>query len=86
VPTTLLTPNCLRVTRHSFDIAWGLIYQLLVVHSLPKGGNGDRALAIPGITVIHKHIGESKIRGIEVHADLSLIAGAIQEAASKVSK
>ncbi|KAG8768036.1 hypothetical protein FRC12_005865 [Ceratobasidium sp. 428] len=63
-----------KPTRHSFDVSRGIIYQSLIVSSIVKGDKGDRSIDIQGITLIHKRVGESQTRGLEVYADVSPLA------------
>ncbi|QRV85465.1 SnoaL-like domain protein [Ceratobasidium sp. AG-Ba] len=74
-----------NATRHSFDVSKGIIYQSLTVSSIIQGDEEDKVIFTEGITVIHKHLGESQVHGLEVHADISQLMARINEVNSRVA-
>ncbi|QRV73928.1 SnoaL-like domain protein [Ceratobasidium sp. AG-Ba] len=68
-----------ELTRHSFDLTQGLIYQTAKVTSIINGDPTAKPIATPIITIIHKRVGESKLRGLEMYGDLSEVEDAIKQ-------
>ncbi|KAG8744974.1 hypothetical protein FRC10_009082 [Ceratobasidium sp. 414] len=68
-----------EVTRHSFDLARGLIYQAANVTSVINGDPEAKAIVTPVLMVIHRQVGEPKIRGMEMYGDLSQVEETLKE-------
>ncbi|KAG9128549.1 hypothetical protein FRC07_003438 [Ceratobasidium sp. 392] len=72
-----------EITRHTFDLNRGLIYQTANVTSVINGDPEAKAIIAPILMVIHKQAGEDKIRGLEMYGDLSQVEDKIKEVLTK---
>ncbi|CAE6450146.1 unnamed protein product [Rhizoctonia solani] len=70
-------------TRFSFDVPLGLIYQTCTVTYRVKGDPEKRDLRFPGLSVVHKKIGETQATGLEIYVDSSPVMSVVQEVLSR---
>ncbi|KAG8762397.1 hypothetical protein FRC12_009054, partial [Ceratobasidium sp. 428] len=67
-----------EVTGHTFDVPQGLIYQKADLIRVVNGDPEAKLINTPSMSIIHKKLGEQKIRGMEFFGDMSPITEAIQ--------
>ncbi|CAE6431979.1 unnamed protein product [Rhizoctonia solani] len=68
-----------EITRLSFDVPLGLIYQTVVVTYKVKGDPQGRTIQVPGLAALHKRPGENVLRGVEAYVDKAPIEGVVKE-------
>ncbi|CAE7111089.1 unnamed protein product [Rhizoctonia solani] len=71
-----------EITRCTFDVALGLIYQTTTLTVRIKGDPEKRTIRVPGLGVIHKKVGEIQTTGNEVYIDTSPVMSVVQEVLS----
>ncbi|KAG9128550.1 hypothetical protein FRC07_003439 [Ceratobasidium sp. 392] len=72
-----------EVVRHSYDLPRGLLYQTMKLYKVLHGDPENKNIVTPSLSVIHRKIGEPKIRGVEAYEDLSEYEAAIKAVLSK---
>ncbi|CAE6398429.1 unnamed protein product [Rhizoctonia solani] len=68
-----------EVSRISFDVPLGLIYQTVVVTYKVKGDPQGRSIQVPGFSVLHKQVGENLLKGLEVYSDGGPVEAVVKE-------
>ncbi|KAG8697457.1 hypothetical protein FRC09_007860 [Ceratobasidium sp. 395] len=79
------SPGSAKVTRQSFDVKQGLIYQTLDITRAIDGDPEAKTYTTPTSTIIHKKIGESKISGMEAYFDMSDIQERLKTLSAKAA-
>ncbi|KAG9128551.1 hypothetical protein FRC07_003440 [Ceratobasidium sp. 392] len=72
-----------EVTRHSYDHAQGLLHQTAKLFRVINGDPEGKTIITSALIVIHKKVGEPKIRGMEVFGDMSEVEATIKAVLSK---
>ncbi|KAG8762399.1 hypothetical protein FRC12_009056 [Ceratobasidium sp. 428] len=80
-----MSPGSANVTRQSFDVRQGLIYQTLDITRVIDGDPEAKTYITPTSTIIHKKIGESKIIGMEAYFDMSEIQERLKTLSAKAA-
>ncbi|KAG8753067.1 hypothetical protein FRC12_011684 [Ceratobasidium sp. 428] len=73
-----------KVSRQSFDVKQGLIYQTLdITRAIDGDPDPTKTYTTPTLLIIHKKIGESKISGMEAYLDMSEIQETLKALSAK---
>ncbi|KAG8697456.1 hypothetical protein FRC09_007859 [Ceratobasidium sp. 395] len=78
-------PGSHTVTRHSFDVKQGLIYQTVDITRAIRGDPKAKTYTTPTMIIIHKKIGESKLSGMEAYSDMSEVQETLKAVLSKAA-
>ncbi|KAG8753064.1 hypothetical protein FRC12_011681 [Ceratobasidium sp. 428] len=79
------SPGSHKVTRQSFDVKQGLIYQTADVIREIHGDPQAKTYTTPTMIIIHKKIGESKLSGMEAYSDASEVSETLKTIFAKAA-